>query len=168
MNNIRYTVLSAFNFFTSSRESPAYSAIFSRVKVPSANILFATFIMPSLRVWFLISSMALHMTAIPSLLSLRFLCVHININVPCFQARTGFKKDKARISLSFVSILWRRKGVLCSAPPVFFFYLTLTVHVTFLLPDLIVILTVPLFRALILPFELTVAIFLLELLYVIL
>ena len=34
-----YAVRSAFNFFTSSRGSPAYSAIISSVNIPSSNIL---------------------------------------------------------------------------------------------------------------------------------
>ena len=45
-----YAVLSAFSFFTSSRGRPAYSAIFSSVNIPSANILFAEFIAPSFNV----------------------------------------------------------------------------------------------------------------------
>ena len=70
-----YALLSAFSCFTSSRGSPAYSAIFSSVSIPSANILLAVFIAPSFtpscKDSFLISSMTLHMIKMPSLLSLK-------------------------------------------------------------------------------------------------
>ena len=63
-----YTVLSAFNFFTSSRESPEILAISSRAYFPAASIRSATSFKDSI----LISSIILHISLTPFGFSFRY------------------------------------------------------------------------------------------------
>ena len=64
-----YTVLSAFNFFTSSRESPEILAISSKAYFPAASIRSA----PSFKDSILISSIILHISLTPFGFSFRYL-----------------------------------------------------------------------------------------------
>lgn len=74
-----HALLFSFNFFTSSIERPEMAAISSNAYFPAASIRSAVSFMfslrPSCKDSILISSIALHITAIPSLLSLKNLAV---------------------------------------------------------------------------------------------
>ena len=81
--NFVYALLSAFSCFTSSRESPEILTISSNAYLPAASIrravAFMPSRMPSCKDSFLISSMALHIISIPSLLSLKNLTLFASV-----------------------------------------------------------------------------------------